>query len=141
MKNKILIAIIFSLFTMSGAVAQSFKVVVNNANNTTTISSKDLSSYLLKKKKKWSNGTTVKPVDQKTSSPVREAFTVKVHKKKVSSIRSYWQQAIFSGVATAPAEKGSDKEVIDYVKANPGAVGYVSAGANIQGVKEIKISD
>lgn len=141
MNKAIILSIIITMCSLTSVVGQSYKVIVNQANTTTTISSKDLSSMLLKKKKKWDNGTVVKPVDQKIDSAVRAEFTSTVHKKKVSSIRSYWQQAIFSGVATAPAEKSNDQEVIDYVKKNPGAVGYISANTSATGVNVLTLSN
>lgn len=120
--------------------AQSFKVVVNTSNSTTSLSKKEASDYFLKKKTKWADETTVAPVDLSASSKVREAFSQQVHGKNTAAIRNFWQQAAFSGSATTPPEKASDEDVIEYVKKNPGAVGYVSATANTAGVKTITIN-
>ena len=89
---------------------------------------------------KWSDGTKVLPVDQSTSSSVRSDFSKSIHGKPVSSIESYWQRRIFSGRGVPPPEKKSDKQVINYVKDNPGAIGYVSSKAKLSGVKVIRIT-
>lgn len=141
MKNILLIFAFLMVFSIGETIGQSYKVIVNNSNMVTSISKKDVSNMFLKKKSKWGNGNAIIPVDQKIGSSTRESFTTEIHNKKVASIRSYWQQAIFSGVATAPVEKDSDSEVIEYVKSTPGAIGYISSTTNAQGVKVVSISN
>lgn len=129
------------IFAISGITsAQSYKVIVNNSNPVSSLSKKEVSDLLLKKKSKWSNGTSVTPVDQLSGSGVREAFSSQIHGRSTSSIRSFWQQAAFSGTATAPPEKTSDEEVIEFVKKNPGAIGYVSPSAKTSDVKSVTIN-
>jgi ABC-type phosphate transport system substrate-binding protein len=48
---------------------------------------------------------------------------------------SSWAKKSFQDGLTAPKMKGSDADVIEFVKSTPGAVGYVSASA--AGVKEV----
>jgi ABC-type phosphate transport system substrate-binding protein len=50
----------------------------------------------------------------------------------------YWQQMIVSGRGVPPA-KTSDQDVLAYVKANPGAIGYVGADAPTEEVKVIAL--
>jgi ABC-type phosphate transport system substrate-binding protein len=108
-----------------------FRVVVNAANPVTAISRDELSRLFLKKVTTWTSGRPVMLVDQAEASPVRREFTRAVHRKEVSSVKSYWQTMIFAGRAVPPSEKPSDADVIAYVSANPNAIGYVSAGASI----------
>lgn len=120
--------------------AQSYKVIVNSSNSTTSLSTNEVSNYFLKKTSKWSNGEKVVPIDQNADSPVRVAFSKNVHKKSVSSIKSYWQQFVFAGSGTPPIEKNSDTEVIEYVKKNSGAIGYISSNTEASGVKVITVN-
>lgn len=136
--KKILIMLLAGFLTLS--VSAQYKVIVNESNAATSISAKEVSHFLLKKSTKWSDGSKVQPVDQKAGSSVRQSFTQDVHGKNVGAIKSYWQQAVFSGKGTPPAEKASDAEVIAFVKGNPGAIGYVSASASVSGVKVITIN-
>ena len=131
------------LFIAMGTVAvsaQSYKIIVNEANATTSVSKQDASNIFLKKKSKWDDGTKIVPVDQSASSATREAFSQDVHGRGVGAIRSHWQQAAFSGAGTAPLERGSDADVVTFVKSNPGAVGYVSADAATDGVKVLTVN-
>lgn len=129
-------------FVFSGIVlqAQNYKVIVNNSNNVSSVSKSELSDLFLKKKAKWSGGQTVSPVDLSGKSSIRESFSQEVLGKSVGAIKSYWQQFVFAGKGTPPIEKNSDSEVIEYVKNNEGAVGYISAGANIVGVKVVTVN-
>lgn len=121
---------------------EGYKVVVNSANSAASVPKRILSAMFLKKVAEWSNGIRVAPVDQKEGSPARAAFSEDVHGKSVSAIKSYWGQMIFSGRGVPPPEKGAEAEVLAFVRANPGAVGYVSAAEGaLDGVKVLKVAD
>ena len=140
MKKAFSILILFLVVGTLAASAQSYKIIVNEANATASISKSDASDIFLKKKTKWDDGSKVIPVDQDARSAAREAFSQDVHGRGVGAIRSHWQQAAFSGAGTAPLERGSDADVVAFVKSNPGAVGYVSAEANTDGVKVLTVN-
>ena len=137
----ILIITAFVLFA-STTFAQStkYQVVVNKNNPVTSLSKNQLKKIYTKKMTKWDDDKKIKPLDLLKNSDVRSSFSSNVLKKSVSAMRAYWQRQIFSGKGVPPPEKKSDTDVIEYVKNNPGAIGYVSAGANISGVKKIKIN-
>jgi ABC-type phosphate transport system substrate-binding protein len=137
---KKIVLIIIGMMIMGSVFAQSYKVVVNTSNQVSALSAKEASDLFLKKKTKWGNGSAVMPVDLTANSPVREAFSKQIHGKSTSAVRSFWQQAAFSGSGTAPAEKESDDAVIEFVMKNPGAIGYVSASANTSNVKVVTIN-
>ncbi len=124
------------------AAGQSFKIVVNAGNSATTITKQNLSKCFLKQTTAWINGVALIPVDQAANSEIREAFSQEVHDRDASSIRSFWQRQIFSGRGVPPTEKTSDEEVLAFIQSNPGAIGYVSADADlVTGVKVLKIAD
>lgn len=114
------------------AQAQGFVVIVNSAEATSSLSKAEVSNIFLKKSSK------LVPVDQSKSSSTREAFTKAVHGRPSAAIQSYWQQQIFSGKDVPPGEKGSDADVIAFVKATPGSIGYVSDRTELgSGVKAV----
>lgn len=136
---KKIVFVLLLIMMGSNIFAQSYKVIVNTANLALSLSTKEVSDFLLKKKTKWADGTTVMPVDLNSNSQTREDFSKYIHGKSTGVIRSYWQQSAFSGTASAPPEKASDAEVIEYVKKNKGAIGYVSVVSNTNGVKTINL--
>ena len=134
-----LIALIGAASWHVAAMAAGYKVIVNNANGKSSLAKKDLALLFMKKTPQWSDGTPVVAVDQTEKSTVRERFTLEIHGKSVSAIKSYWQQQIFSGRDVPPVEKSSDAQVIAFVKQNPGAIGYVAEGADTAGVKVVAV--
>ena len=122
----------------ASAQAASFVIVVNASNPATNIPRADLAALFTKKTQEWEDGTTVFPVDLPPDDPVREAFTAAVHGKSPQAIRAYWQQQIFSGRQVPPPERGSDEQVLAYVRTTAGAVGYVRPTARLgAGVKVV----
>jgi ABC-type phosphate transport system substrate-binding protein len=121
------------------AQGEAYRVVVNTANPVTALPIKEISDLFLGKTARWPDGSAVKPVDQSSVSTVRGVFTREVHGKKVDAVINYWQQIIFSGRGLPPAVKASDQEVVAYVKANAGAIGYVSPEMPTAGLKVIAV--
>lgn len=105
-----------------------FLVVVNTANPVRSLTTEDVSRLFLKEVTAWASGQQVLPVDQSENSSVRAAFTRQVLRRKIAAVKAYWQQRIFSGRDLPPPVRTSDAEVIRYVEANPGAIGYLSNG-------------
>jgi ABC-type phosphate transport system substrate-binding protein len=133
------VAVLAVVASAAPAMAQDFKVIVNSANATAELTVGEAAKLFLKQALKFPNGTPAQPVDQGKASSVRAAFSKAVLGRPVSAVESYWQQQIFSGKDVPPAAKGSDDEVVTFVKANPGAIGYVSAGASTAGVKVVDV--
>ena len=134
-----LVVLLIAAF-VTEATAQSYKVIANEGVATTSISKDDLSDIFLKKKRKWDDGSAVTPIDLEARTQTRATFSEEVHGQGVGEIRTYWQQAAFSGAGTAPLERGSDADIIAFVKSTPGAVGYISADTDAAGVKVLTVN-
>ena len=139
---KLLIIIFAFLITYGHFIyAQEFsiKIIVNNINTIESLTKLQITKLFLKEIIEWEDGSTVKPVDQVGESDVRKEFSKEILGKKVESVIHYWHRKIFAGKGVPPPEKKTDIDVIEYVKENPGAIGYVANNTNIEGVKAIKI--
>lgn len=145
MKKFWLFLVAFTLLGAPGlppAAAQDgagYRIVVNAANPTRELTKTQVSNFLLKKKSKWDHGVDAVPADLDSSSPVRAAMSEEIHNRSVSSIKNFWQRQIFSGRDVPPPELADDARMIDHVRSNPGAIGYVSAAAKVDGVKVITV--
>jgi ABC-type phosphate transport system substrate-binding protein len=127
-----LAAALVAAATPAAARAQGFVVIVNPAADA-SLSKDEVSKAFLKK------GSALVPVDQSKGAAVRDAFSKAVLGRPASAVATYWQQQIFAGKDVPPAEKGSDADVVAFVKSNPKAIGYVSAGADVSGVKAVSL--
>jgi ABC-type phosphate transport system substrate-binding protein len=127
------------LLAPSAPAQEGYRVIVNGMNPAVSLAEAEVSRLFLKKTVAWPSGLTVVPVDQERTSEVRKAFSREVHGRDADVIVSHWQTMVFSGRDTPPAIKGSDAAVVEFVKANPGAIGYVSPGADTAGVKTLSV--
>lgn len=124
----------------AGSAAPTYKIIVHPDNLQTAITAKDLSALFLKRKTEWADGTSVAPVDQLATAPLREQFSKDVHGRRTSDVKRYWLQIVFSGRGVPPVEKGSDADVIAFVKNRKGAIGYVAAATQTSDVKVLRVS-
>ena len=116
-----------------------FRVIAHPQTSVSSVSRQFVTDAFLKNTTRWSDGETIRPVDQRPSALVRQRFSEKVLKRSVAAVRSYWQQRIFSGRGIPPPELESDDAVIAYVLKHPGAVGYVSGSADPGEAKVIAV--
>ncbi len=127
--------------TGASTAAENCVVIVNPSNPTTSMRKADVSRLFLKQTGKWTNGTKVVPVDLPTKSSTRADFTRAVHGRTVEAIQAYWNQKMFSGAEVPPEQKPSERDVVEFVRTTPGAVGYVSASAAGPQVKVLRLEE
>ena len=123
----IALAVVAGAFTAPlHAQEKEFVVIVNAFNPFVTIRADSLSRLFLKKSTTWSNGQEAQPVDQSEASALRRRFTTRVLNRDTESVKSYWQQMVFSGRAVPPPALDNDAAVVEFVRQHPYSVGYVS---------------
>lgn len=131
--------------TAAPASGPPFQVVVSAENPVSSLKRQELARLFLKKTSRWSDGREVMPVDQTARAPVRIAFTRTVlaaeGMEHLSAVESFWLQQVYSGRGTPPPIKSSDADVLAFVQANPGAVGYVSGAVPVGSLKVLTIKD
>jgi ABC-type phosphate transport system substrate-binding protein len=117
---------------------QPFLVVVHPGTPVTELSRTQLSRLFLKKSTQWNDGSAVRPVEP-LAPALRQAFARQVHDRTLADLAAYWNALIFSGRELPPLEKASDADLVAYVRATPGAIGYVTASADLTGVKVVGV--
>lgn len=137
---------VFAVFAVSlrsaraaSAPGGGFILIVNRSNPVTALPATEVSKIFLKKADFWPDGTPVDPVDLSEASPARDAFTRSVMRKSVAAVKSYWQQEVFAGRDVPPPEQPTDADVVKTVAGLQGAIGYVSPGTPLPGVKTVSI--
>ena len=125
--------------------AQSGKyvIVVNPRNPVKRLNSTQLSKIYLGKLQGWEIAGKIEPVvalDQKSDSPLRAQFTQDILRKSVAEADAYWRQEIYSGRSFPPLEQSED-EALNQVRASIGGIAYVSATADLKGVKVVSVRE
>jgi ABC-type phosphate transport system substrate-binding protein len=118
---------------------EGYKVVVHPSNPGASLSRAELGRIFLKKITAWPDKRVIQPVDQERTAPVRQAFSADVHQKDPDAISAHWQVLVYSGRDVPPRIVRSDEDVLAFVRANPGAIGYVSADTPASGVKVVSV--
>jgi ABC-type phosphate transport system substrate-binding protein len=101
------------------------------ANASVTLTADEFKEVFLGDKQ-LAGGAKLVPVD---NAAAQADFLSKVMQSDGTKYAARWTKKSFREGLTAPAVKGSDAEVIAFVKSTPGAVGYVSGTSS--GVKVI----
>jgi len=116
--------VVLGFVSASIASEATFKIIVHPDNPSDSVSRDFLRDAFLKKEVEW-HGDTLLPIDLSSKSAVRDRFTKEVLRKSPAQLRTYWAQQVFSGRGVPPPAFASPADVVKYVLAHPGAVGYV----------------
>ena len=120
----------------------SFQVIVSPSVMGAQIRREELAAIFLGERTRWSDGTAIEAVDLSLRSEVRREFSDRVLKLSLLAVQNLWMRRIATGQHRPPPVKASDREVIAYVAAGAGRIGYVSASTALTSrVKPVKVVD
>lgn len=92
----------------------------------------------LGKTAKWKDGVKAEPITLK-GGEIHEVFLKELIGKSDSQFSTFWKKMVFTGKGRPPKEVANEAVVVEFVKSTPGAIGYVSASAPVEGVKVLKV--
>jgi len=121
------------------ALAQDgYRIVVNPTNPVSALSRTQVSKLFLEKGT-WDDGASVSPVDLLPTSPVREGFSKDILGLPIPAAVDRMRETARAAGLFPPPALATDREVLAYVRLKPGAIGYVSLGADVSGVKVVAV--
>lgn len=122
-----------SSFALTGTI----KVIVNKDNPISGLDAVQAKLYFLRKvKSRWPQiNKNIKPVERKGNPASRQTFLSNVLKMSGADVERYFMEKQYQKAIPLPAKVSSDQEVINYVKNNVGAIGYVEVGTATSDVK------
>lgn len=118
--------------------AADVKVIANNSVGASSVSRDELKGVFLETKNSLSDGSAVEPVLLK-SGPAHETFLKEVVGKMDAALQNYYRSLVFTGKGSMPKVIAGEAELVAYVAKTKGAIGYVSAGAAVAGVKILEL--
>lgn len=125
-----LLALLTALGAALPAVADVV-VVAGSSSSAGSLSKDQIADIFLGK------STTLTPIDQPESSPLRDEFYTKVTGKSAAQAKSYWAKMAFTGKGTPPKEVANSAEVKKTLAGNPGLIGYIEKSAVDGSVKTL----
>jgi hypothetical protein len=120
------------------AQAAEIKIIANSSVGASAVSVDELKGVFLATKSSLSDGSHVEPVLEKGGA-VHDVFLKTYLGKTESALETYYRSLVFTGKGSIPKTLAGDAEVVAYVAKTKGAIGYVSSGASIAGVKALEV--
>ncbi len=125
MKHRIVICALLAA-AASAVFSAELVVVANPAAKLEQLSREELVNLYMGRVRRLPNGTPVYPVDLAREGGAEKAdFYQRLLGRDLAEIRAYWVRLTFSGQASPPLQATSSEQVLDFVRRNPGAIGYV----------------
>lgn len=98
-------------------------VIAHIKNNSDSLTAKQVQDIFMGRTRVFPNGKFVLPIDQ--SSPLRTEFYEKLTTRPVEQINAYWARIMFTGQASPPQQLPDNEAVLQTVRENEGAIGYI----------------
>lgn len=113
-------------------------VIVNDKNPISKLEKSEVSDLYLGRYQAFPNGVFAIPLDHLSDSLIRKVFYQRLTDKPVSFINAYWARILFTEQSTPPRQVSSDATVIDLVRKNQSAMGYITARETVPaGIKVV----
>jgi len=130
MKLSGLLIFLATWFLPDQSVAQTFQVV-GNQTGISTITRAELISVFKPKNNRWSNNRPVIIVLPGSTSPIRDEVAQQVYSNSFVAVQKYWLSLVFQGRFNAPFFFSTDEETLNFIRKNPGAIGFVSTTTGV----------
>lgn len=121
----------FTTRTPSSIAGIEVAVIINKDNPVTALSASEAKLYFLRKvKKRWTEtNKNIRPVDRKSKCAEQEVFYSKVLSMGADDVDKYFITRHYQNAEKPQDKFASDKEIIDFVGEETGAIGYVNVAS------------
>ena len=110
-----------------GAAQADLVVIVNASNPVRQLSTQQVSDLYLGRARTFPGGEYALVFDLPRDDVLRQKFFFGLTGMSPQQVNAYWSRLMFSGQVLPPQILPSDRAVLDIVRRNPGAIGYVRA--------------
>jgi ABC-type phosphate transport system substrate-binding protein len=114
-------------------------VVVNPKTASAGLDKSAMREIYTGNKTKWADGKKIEFVVLADSGDINETFMNQFVGKTVPQFVAFWKKQVFTGKGAEPKTVKTEKDVLDYVAATDGAIGYVAAGSVSGSVKAVPV--
>lgn len=135
----ILLSLFLGLLPVQAARAD-LVVVVNARSGVAVMTRNEIINIFFGRYRQFFNGLEAQPVDLADANPERARFYQGLVGKDLAEVNAYWSRQIFSGRMQAPPKLPTPEDVLKWVAAHPGGIGYVElskADARVRVVYEL----
>jgi ABC-type phosphate transport system substrate-binding protein len=126
--------LLFGVLLSSPVQAGGLLIIASPQVPVSAISVKQLADIYTLKKSFWAGNIQVVAVNREASSVERGIFTGAVFDLSPQELGEFWNRLAFQG-KLPPLIQTSDQAVLGFVRSVPGAIGYINANQQPDGVK------
>lgn len=114
-------------------------VIINGELGIDSISIEDLNRIYLGKKRNL-GGKNITRLASLESGVTHQQFLSNCLNRSHSSFINYWKRMVFTGKGVMPSVFRDEEALVEYVRRNKSAIGYISSDTPYDGVTAIKIT-
>lgn len=130
--------LIFLFLLASGPSLAGVLIIANPDVREGSMEENEIERIYLGKMTRWSDDSLIVPVMLKKGE-IHEEFLDQYLDRTSHRFVSYWRQMVFTGKGIPPKSFTSEAELVAFVAATPGAVGYVSDSGAAPGIQILSI--
>ena len=125
MPRRVLLLAWLSLLMAAAPARADFYIVVHAGNPQRTLTQKEAVDLFMGRSRAFANGDFALIFDLPRDNPRRAAFYQALTGMSVAQVNSYWSRLMFSGQTMPPQPLPSEAAMLDVVRRNPSAIGYL----------------
>jgi ABC-type phosphate transport system substrate-binding protein len=119
------IFIFICLWAAAACAEPDLTVIANSNNEMGALTRKQIADIYMGRITSLPNGSIPLPLDYQGDSAVRSRFYQFITGKNMAQINAYWARLSFTGQANPPRRLADKAAILQVVKKNQGALGYV----------------
>jgi len=136
--QKQILNIVICIFAALALNARAEIVVVVNADNPTdNLSKRQIIDLYMGRNLYFPSGELALRLDLAPDSNERAMFYQSTVKKSVAQVNAYWAKLLFSGRTSPPMIMQNSQQLLDTIKNNKNALGYINEEHLEEGVKVV----
>ena len=124
---------------MFASAQSSFHLVVNAKNDVSEIASSQTKDIYFGRKMFWDSGTKIRPALLNHKNSSTSQFLSVVLNTETSRFLAFWRRRLFSGRGVPPRQFSSEKELLEFVRQNEGAIAVISGVPKGDAAAQLKI--
>ncbi len=131
-------AAILALAVVPSAHADLY-VIAHASHPQASLTQKEVLDLFMGRQRAFPDGSFAFVFDLPRDNPVRERFYQQVAGMSLAQVNSYWARLMFSGQAMPPQPLPDERTVVEVVKRNPNALGYLGSPTADKGVRVLLV--
>ncbi len=128
-----------AMWAGANAACADIYVVVNATSTQRSLSHKEVVDLYMGRMRAFPSGDFALPFDLPRDNAARAGFYLALTGMKPAQVNSYWARLMFAGQTMPPQPLPDEAAMLDIVKRNPSALGYLSQEPNDKAVRVVLV--